>query len=205
MRIQPIVEGHGEVDAVPELLRRLIAETACFDVHILKAIRAHRGDIIKQVSLDRVIQVARTKNPDAILILLDGDDDLCPGVLAQQLNIWAKESAAPIHCEVVVAQREYEAWFLGAIESLRGHRGISEDAVSELAPEAVRDAKGRLTSKMLQNRFYVERSDQVALTSALELRSAYQACRSFRKFVKVFGVLASACGLILPNWPPSDW
>lgn len=29
MKIQPIVEGHGEVKAVPELLRRLQQEASC--------------------------------------------------------------------------------------------------------------------------------------------------------------------------------
>ena len=205
MTIQPIVEGHGEVDAVPELLRRLVAEAAHPDISILRTIRSNRGALVRQVSLERVIQVARTKNPDAILILLDGDDDPCPGKLAQQLNTWAKASAAPMACEVVVAQREYEAWFLGAMESLRGTRGIADNAVSETAPEAPRDAKGRLRSKMLAGRFYVERSDQVVLTSVFEMRSAYHSCRSFRKMVKVFGVLALTCGLVLPAWPPAHW
>lgn len=205
MTIQPIVEGHGEVDAVPELLRRFIVEGNCYDVRILKTIRSHRGDLTRQVSLDRVVQVARTKSPDAVLILLDGDDDPCPGVLAQQLNAWSKQSAAPIPCEVVVAQREYEAWFLSSIESLRGHRGISHVAASEAMPETVRDAKGVLTSKMYPGRFYVETSDQVALTAAFDMRSAYHASRSFRKLVRVFGVLTAACGLILPDWPPANW
>jgi hypothetical protein len=205
MTIQPIVEGHGEIGAVPELLRRLVAEAAYPDISILKAIRSHRANLVRQVSLDTVIQVARTRNPDAILILLDGDDDPCPGVLAQQLNAWAKVSAAPMPCEIIVAQREYEAWFLGAIESLRGKRGISETAVSDTAPETPRDAKGRVSSKMIAGRFYVPTSDQVPLTSLFDMQSAYHACRSFRKMVKVFGGLAEACGVVLPAWPPAHW
>ena len=31
---------------------------------------------------------------------------------------------------VAVAVREYEAWFLAAIESLRGHGGVSGDALA---------------------------------------------------------------------------
>jgi hypothetical protein len=205
MTIQPIVEGHGEVDAVPELLRRLVADAAYPDIRVLKAIRSHRADLAKQDSLDKVIQVARTKNPDAILILLDGDDTTCPGTLAQQLRTWARMSSAPIECEVVVAQREYEAWFLGSIDSLRGKQGISNDAEPESTPETPRDAKGKLESKMCSGRFYVERTDQVALTAVFETRSAYQSCRSFRKLVRTFGALAEACGVMIPAWPPPDW
>lgn len=130
--------------------------------------------------------MARTRNPDAIVVLLDGDDDPCPGELATQLNAWAKASAHPIQCEVVVAQREYEAWFLGSIESLRGKRGISDQAESHPRPEEPRDAKGRVSAQMVDGRIYIETADQVALTSAFELQSAYRSCRSFRKMVKVF-------------------
>ena len=205
MTIQPIVEGHGEVDAVPELLRRLVAEAAYPDITILKAIRSHRGDLVRETSLDRVIQVARSKNPDAILILLDCDDDPCPGELAQRLRAWARAFSAPIECEVVVAQREYEAWFLGSIESLRGRRGIANDAESEPTPEMPRDAKGALELKMSSGRFYVERTDQVAFTAVFEMGSAFRACRSFRKLVRTFETLAGACGITLAAWPPAGW
>jgi len=205
MTIQPIVEGHGEVDAVPALLRRLVAEAANPDIRTLKSIRSHRGDLVNQDSLDRVIQVARNRNPDSILILLDGDDDPCPGVLAAQLNLWAKASASPIPCEVVIAQREYEAWFLASMESLRGKRGISDQAQSHPTPEVPRDAKGKLSSQMVPGRFYVETSDQTALTSVFEMQAAFRLCRSFRKMVNVFGVLAQAGGAVIPAWPPPQW
>ena len=45
-------------------------------------------------------------------------------------------------CGVVMAQREYEAWFLAAIESLCGQRGIVSDALYPQDPEQVRGAKG---------------------------------------------------------------
>jgi hypothetical protein len=125
--------------------------------------------------------------------------------LAAQLNTWAKASSDPIPCEVVVAQREYEAWFLGSMESLRGKRGISDEAESHPRPEEPRDAKGRVSAQMVGGRAYIETVDQIPLTSAFEMQSAYRSCRSFRKMVKVFGVLAEACGVRLPAWPPADW
>jgi hypothetical protein len=204
MIIQVIVEGYGEVEAVPQLLRRLVAEAGYPVIKIASPIRAHRGDLVSERKLDRIIQLARVKNPDVILILLDGDDD-CPGALAQRVCGWARTFANPIPCEVVVAQREYEAWFLGAIESLRGVRGIAEAADSETAPEAPRDAKRKLESKMLAGRSYVERADQAALTSAFNMQMAYKSCRSFRRMVKVFGMLVAAGGTLLTDWPPRHW
>jgi Domain of unknown function (DUF4276) len=204
MTIQPIVEGHGDVEAVPALLRRLVAEASYPDITILKPIRAKRAELVTAASLDRWIQLARTRNPQAILILFDGDDD-CPAELAPVVKQFATASAAPIPCEVVVAQREYESWFLGSMESLRGFGGISEQAQSHAEPERPRDAKGEVDLRMITGRFYVERTDQVALTTAFEFQSAYRACRSFRKMVKVFGDLAIAGGATLENWPPADW
>lgn len=200
MIIQPIVEGHGEVGAVPELLRRLIAKSGNPAIEVAKPIRAHRGDLICEERLSRRLQVARAKRPDGILIMLDGDDD-CPATLAGQIRDWATASANPIPCEVVIAHREYEAWFLGAIESLRGMRGVSHDAVSELQPEAFRDAKGRLESKMVSGQ-YVETADQVALTSSFDMGAAYRSCRSFRRFVRAFEILATGGGAMLTDWPP---
>ena len=195
MTVQPIVEGHGELSAVPELLRRL---------EVGKPIRAHRSYLVQKTSLERYISLARMREANAVLILLDGDDD-CPLELAPTLQAWAKAAASPLAFEVVFATREYEAWFLGAIESLRGHRGMAHDSRSEEKPEDHRDAKRALQDKMVAGRFYVETSDQVALTAAFDMRSAYQSCRSFRHMVKAFGALATACQTAISSWPPEGW
>jgi Domain of unknown function (DUF4276) len=204
MIIQPIVEGHGEVEAVPELLRRFAAEAGNVPIKVATSIRAHRADLVNERKLHRLLQIARSREPDAILILLDGDED-CPATLAPQICGWARAFAHPILCEVVVAHREYEAWFLGSVESLRGLRGIVDSATSEATPEEIRDAKWRLESKMLSGRSYVERADQVALTSTFDLEMAYKSCRSFRRMVRAFGILTNAVGIALPEWPPRHW
>src|SRR3989442_10180483 len=115
MTVQPIVEGHGELSAVPELLRRLVAEAGYPGIEVGKLIRAHRSYLVQKTSLERYISLARMREVNAVLILLDGDDD-CPLELAPTLQAWAKAAASPLACEVVFATREYEAWFLGAIE-----------------------------------------------------------------------------------------
>jgi hypothetical protein len=204
MILQPIVEGHGEVLAVPALLRRLVHNAAYPDVTVATSIRAHRSDLVQKAGLEKYISLARIRGSDAILVLFDGDDD-CPAELVKVVGEWARVAAIPIPCEVVMAAREYEAWFLASINSLRGERGIAHDARVDPTPEAHRDAKGLLRQKMLAGRFYVERTDQVALTSHLDLPAVYNSCRSFRRMVKAFGSLVSGCGLTLDTWPPKDW
>jgi hypothetical protein len=204
MILQPIVEGFGDVDAVPALLRRFVHASGLYEIQVARAIRSHRVDLAREASLQKVIELARLRGAEGILITFDSDDD-CPVDLARQIGIWAKKHANPLPCEIAIAQREYEAWFLGAIESLRGTRGISLDAMSEAAPETVRDAKSRLEKKMQPGTFYSERADQVALTAQLDLAQSYRTCRSFRRIANAFAQVSTASGLILEAWPPEQW
>jgi hypothetical protein len=104
-----------------------------------------------------------------------------------------------------MATREYEAWFLATIESLRGTRGIRTDATSHTDPESPRGAKAELRKRMTPNRKYTEKADQSALTAQFNMAIAYQRCRSFRRLVNVFGQIAAGAGITLEQWPPMDW
>src|SRR5947209_9224501 len=137
MILQPIVEGFGEVQAIPLILRRLVQESGLHSIQIAQAFRSTRGQLCQEDTLRRVIEVVRLKQPDGLLITLDSDDD-CPVELANQISAWAKKYAAPTECQVAIAHREFETWFLSSIESLRGKRGIAFDATSENTPESFR-------------------------------------------------------------------
>ena len=106
---------------------------------------------------------------------------------------------------MVVANREYEAWFLASIETLRGKAGILPEAVSHRDPESPRDAKGELEQRMPHGASYSPTIDQASLTAHLDLESAYRRCRSFRKLVSAFGVLAATAGVAPAVWPPAAW
>jgi hypothetical protein len=114
-----------------------------------------------------------------VLILLDADDD-CAAQLGANLLERAR-SATSLPVGAVFAVREYEAWLLAAIESLRGSRGIAVDASAPADPESPRDAKGRLTAVMNGSRRYVAVADQAALTAAVDLSLVADRSRSFRK------------------------
>ena len=58
---------------------------------------------------------------------------------------------------------------------------------------------------MPPNRGYSKTADQPALTARFDMAMAYRRCRSFRRMVKVFGLLAAGVGITLDPWPPSDW
>ena len=144
MSIQPIVEGFGEVQAAPVLLRRLRDVAGAFAVEVSSPIRKKRHELVHEDLLRRAVRLALLRaDCGAVLILFDSDDD-CPAELAPKLLRWAEQEAGPVPCAVIMATREYEAWFLASIESLRGRRGIRQDAQSHSEPEAPRGAKDNL-------------------------------------------------------------
>jgi hypothetical protein len=139
-----------------------------------------------------------------VLILFDGEDD-CPRELAARVREWARAAAGGTPCDVVIAFREYETWFLAAVESLRGRYGIRPDAVAPPNPESRRDAKGALEEFMPADRAYSETGDQPSMSAVFDMALAHRRNRSFRKLVKAVGDVLLQLGQPLPAWPPAHW
>ena len=205
MKILPIVEGYGEGDAVPLLLRRLIAASNAHALEAGRAIRRKRHELVQEGPLRKAIRLALLQRDCAgELVILDADDD-CPKDLAPVLEGWARQEAGCVPCAVVMATREYEAWFLAAADSLRGLRGIRADASPPCDPEAPRGAKEKLEELMEGGCTNSETADQAPLTASLDLGTAFQRSRSFRRLVTAFGHVARRAGVELADWPPPRW
>lgn len=205
MKVYPIVEGHGEVDAAPLLIRRLFFEAQCHTIGVGRPIRRTQSQLRSKEGIQAGVRLALLQ-PEcaAVIILFDGEDD-CPKDLAAQVRTWASQAASGTPCDVVVAYREYETWFLAAIESLRGQYGIAQDAVAPVNPEAKRDAKGALEKFMPANRAYSETGDQPAMSQKFDMGLAHRRNRSFRKMVKTIGDLLAQLQQTIPVWPPAGW
>lgn len=200
--IQPVVEGQGEEAAFPILLRRLIPELGCY-VEIGSPVRSKRTQMVREEDLKRAVQIASFKpNASVIFVLFDADDD-CAVMHIPDMTRWAQEAVPLMPSAIVMARREYEAWFLASLESLRGKRGIREDAVYESDPEQVRAAKGAVSRMMPQNAPYSETADQPALSAHFDLKAAYARAPSFRKLVKELCRVLEELGQS-PAIPP-DW
>ncbi len=180
-----VVEGHSEVEALPVLLRRLLAELERPEIIVARPVRAKRYRVVRPGELERTLELARRHRQgcDAIMLLLDADDD-CPKELAPSLMGRATDAGYRLPLGVVLAKPELETWFVGSLESLRGVRGIHEGAVSPECPEGIRDAKGYLSAQMTHGRRYVEVDDQPAMTNEFDLALARQHCPSFDKFMR---------------------
>ncbi len=205
MTIQPIVEGHGDVSAIPVLLRRFVEQTQTWAVQVGRPIRWPRNQLVVEEGVKRAVQLALVQ-PDcsAILILLDGNSD-CPADLGPIVHGWATEEAGDVPCGVVLVHREYESWFLADIESLRGRRGVRIDAEPHPNPESPRGAKEQLELRMLPGASYAETADQPAFSAMISLSIVYSRSRSFRKLANSFASLVRAMGCGIDSWPPSSW
>ncbi len=205
MILQPIVEGYGEVDAVPVLLGRLQVELGIYDFQIARPIRRKLSQLTTEEEVRKSVRLALgVPECGGILILFDSDD-ACPKDFGPKVKAWAQAEAGNIRCEVVMAHREYEAWFIAAIESLRGFRRVKPDAMSHPTPETIRDCKSALEDRMEAGASYSPRVDQAAFSARIDLRQAHLSCRSFRRLTRAFGQLAQAAGVQLPAWPPTKW
>jgi hypothetical protein len=190
---------------VPVLLRRLRDESKAYEIEVGRPILRKRSEFVQEGPLRRAIRLALLREScDAILILFDADD-ACPAALAPEIHEWAQNEAGTVPVAVVIACREYEAWFLASVESLRGFRGILPAATSHPEPEFPRGAKEQLEERMEAGRSYSETADQASLTARFDMASAYARCRSFRRMVRVFGLLVSATGKPVQDWPPPTW
>ena len=180
LRIASIVEGYGEVKALPILLRR-IAQTLSphSPVVALRPNRVKRQLVVKPGELERYVELAaRQAGPSgAILILLDAEDD-CPAKLGSDLLKRAKAVRSDRRIRAVLAKTEYEAWFIAATTSIAAHYGV--DAKPPPNPEAIRDAKGWLGRNVLRGAKYHPTRHQPKLTAAFDLNTA-RAAPSFDK------------------------
>ncbi len=192
-----IVEGHGEVEAVPVLLGRMqqSLDPGVY-VRISRPIRVPRQKLVKHEELERAIQlcVRQLSRPCAILILVDADDD-CPAELGPELLHRAEQVQSNVPVGVVLAKREFEAWFLAAIESLGGRRGLAKDLQAVTDCESIRDAKKALTRNMVESRTYSPAVDQAALAATFDMELARQRSDSFdkcwREFARLLGEVSA--------------
>jgi hypothetical protein len=87
--IASVVEGHGEMTAVPELLRRIAYASGVWGVHVPEPQRVPRGSLIAPGGIEAAMRKAAALHmtgPGGILILIDADKD-CPAALGTRFAV----------------------------------------------------------------------------------------------------------------------
>ncbi len=140
-RLVAIVEGHGEVRAVPILAYRwlhlqgltgeffvpdlAINAKGCGNLTAPYDPRAHRG-------IEHYVRRALRARPAAILAIVDADEECLKRppdrTLGPELLARAQAVASGVPVGVVVANREFEAWFLAELASLQRAGAIPKEA-----------------------------------------------------------------------------
>jgi len=183
VRIGCIVEGRGDEASLPILVHRIARiETPTTVVITEPMVRRDRGLLVQQARLVAQVNLVARKlsGKGGILILIDADDD-CPAMLGPQMLHWAQSTRPDIPTGVVLATREFEAWFIAAAESLQGQRGLTDSLTPHPQPESIRDAKGRLADRRPRSQGYSAPVDQPALARLFDLEMARARSDSFDK------------------------
>lgn len=187
--VAPIVEGHGEDKAVRILLQRIWSELLGQDyIHVLRPIRGSRHKLVRREDLERAITLAASKleltcdpgDPRLILVLLDADSDpTC--VLGPKLLSYAEEIRPDADVTCVLADVEYETWFVAAAESLRDFLDFPETTADTLE-------KPRAGKRWIQKHFkqpkYSETLDQPRMTAKMDLALCRSRSNSFDKLCR---------------------
>ncbi|MBN1674535.1 MAG: DUF4276 family protein [Kiritimatiellae bacterium] len=199
VRVATIVEGHGECEAVPELVRRIARDIdPGFVPQVLPPLRVPASKLLREGEVERSVEFARRKLGGAggILVVVDCDwEDGCPAHDGPALLGRARQACPDLQLAVVLAKREYEAWFLAAAESLRGKRGLPCDLDAPSDPEGVRGAKEWLSSRMPAGSKYSEALDQPALTAVFDMQMARRSDsfdKCYREIGRMLGSLREA-------------
>jgi hypothetical protein len=187
-----IIEGEGEKDAVPVLVGRILRwlhPKKRFKVIV--GAKLPRGQLQDSQQLTKAVDAAavRAGANGAVLVVADADDDpACqfgPGLAA-----CAKQARIDRRVAVVLADVEYETWFIHAARSLADKHGFTSGMRPATAPEQIRDAKGWLSQHRRPLRPYHPPTDQVALTQIMSLKQA-RASDSFDKLCREIHFLAT--------------
>jgi hypothetical protein len=184
-KIIPIVEGDGEIDAVPNLLTRILHEQECYHFQVHQpALNASGGDNIKKPGgVEKFVRLAMLKNDCAgILVLLDSDGEFCPIEKAKELTERVRMIGTTCPVAVVIAHCEYEAWFLASIETVCAHEHLPNELIYNRDCEATRGAKKWFTDQMQGSRIYKETLHQLEFTRLLDVEKTRSNSRSFRRF-----------------------
>jgi hypothetical protein len=209
-RLVLFVEGPGDTQAAPALVKHLLTELQAWE-HVLLDNRPFEVGNVEQMTSAgdktwlRLLRAAsRRGNLGAVLLLLDGDaervrgETFCPVTFGRRLAEWARQAGAGVGFSVacVFARMEYESWVIGCADHLAGvplpdgRPGIKAGTSPPAGDleEAPRDAKGWLSRHIEGG--YRNTRDQLPLTQLMTEHLDALRDRQIRSFLRLDNALA---------------
>lgn len=176
-----LVEGHGEVGAVDNLVARLSRDLGS---PLTWAPASRWPKLHLRGGLERGAEIVRAKPDAGALLILRDEDDACPAQQGPILAAWLKALCLPFPAAVVLLHPEYEVLFLPCISRMAGkllgtgagaRPGLRSGAAWEGHWESKRGVKEWLTAQFPPNRSYKPTLDQLPLTRLLDFPSLRRA------------------------------
>lgn len=182
-RLVCVVEGHGEVEAIPDLCARILAHLDVRGWFVdPDPVRQPRSRLVDEAApsplrpanqdgLRRAVALAKARPADGVLVLCDSDDD-CAAHWGQS----AEEHFGDPRVGAVMAIREFETWLLSRFSRAE----LSKVRVTGAIVQK-RDAKGAL-AKLIPG--YKPSTHQLPVTRGLDIERARTQQPSFDKMVR---------------------
>lgn len=194
-RLVCIVEGHGEVEALPCLCSRVRDYFEAWSwVVDPQPIRQPRAKLVDEKGpppnrcahregLERAMRLAAARPADAVLVICDSDDDCAAA--------WGASATAILktRCRggAVMVVREFEVWLLCS----RPNAAV----VGGRALDSVRDAKGRLR-RIVPG--YKPTVHQLQLARTLDIPTVWGMSDSFDKLMRTLAEIFQVEGVTRP-------
>lgn len=191
-RILPIVEGDGDLKAVPVLLRKLLTWHGLHETQILPPHK--RGELPKVAAgFDNYFRMALKENA-AILLVLDFDCEYCtcPYQEAEKLYQRAQAIRSDWPFKIAFLVKEFESLFLAETQAATYVLALPPDTEFPNAHETIRDAKGWLSKALPKGSCYKPTVHQEKITARLDFEKLRATSADFRHMEKALLHLAWA-------------
>ena len=189
--IAQIVEGFGEVESVPQILRRRIVELGQAggesDAPVwltYPPLNARgRGNLLVDGGIEENVRIA-ARIPDvfAILVVLDAESD-AECILGPEMLARAEQAAAGVPVRVCLAVRQFENWLAASV--VNGQEWAPTPETYESAG-AIESIKARIESGR-----YKKTTNQPRLTGAMDHSLVAERCPSFARLLRCIDELVA--------------
>jgi len=191
-----VVEGHGDGQAALNLVVRLWDDLRLPALHWADPIRGK--NLHQERGVHKACQLVRSKPDVAGMLLLRDEDDGCPKNTAPQAATWVRGLRLPFPSAIVLAHREYEAFFLPCVPLMAGRKlrgpgnlerpGLIPGSVFHGNPEDIRGVKEWLSERMPSGYSYKPTVDQLPMTRMID----FETLRRSEPLLPCFGSLERA-------------